>query len=400
MKTGSRVLVAALLTFILLGAGFAGGFVASKAISSPAVASVQVPTFDHSASSVGARVDQVNKLLQKDALVPPSETSATAGAIDGLLKATGDKYAMYFDAKHLQYFNEQMSGSYGGVGIGLGEKDGTAYVVEVFPGTPAAKAGVKRGDVIRTINGKTKAKWTTDDVIKVVRGPKGTSVNVTVYRPSTKGLVKFKLTREDIKYPNLKTSMKGNVGYIAMYEFNSTSAKDVADAIEKLKKQGAKGYILDLRNNPGGLLDQAVDLSSLFVKDGVIVRVDERNKKPIEYRATGNLLTEAPLVLLVNENSASASEITAGALQDYRRAKLVGVKTYGKGSVQTIEDLSFGGAVKFTTAHYLTPKGRAINGKGLTPDVVVKMNVEKMIADKTDVQLQKALEVIRAEINK
>ena len=348
----------------------------------------------------GDKVDKVNKLLQADALKPPKETSATAGAINGLLESTGDKYATYFDPKHLQYFNEQMSGSYGGVGVGLGEKNGAAYVVEVFPGTPAAKAGVKRGDVVRTINGKTKAKWTTDDVIKLVRGPKGTAVTVTMYRPSTKKLVTFKLTREDIKYPNLKTELKGDVGYIAMYEFNSTSAKDVEAAIKKLKKQGAKGFVLDLRNNPGGLLDQAVDVSSLFVRDGVIVSVDERNKKPVEYRATGNVVTEAPLVLLVNENSASASEITAGALQDYARAKLVGVKTFGKGSVQTIENLSFGGAVKFTTAHYLTPKGRSINGKGLQPDVLVKMDVEKMANQKTDTQLKRALEIVNAEINK
>ncbi len=398
MKNGTRVAIATLLTVILLAAGFAGGFAVSRATSEAAIASVEVPTFDHDATTAGDKVDKVNKLLQKDALKPPNETSATAGAIKGLLEATGDKYAMYLDPKHLEFFNEQMTGSYGGVGVGLGEKDGAAYVVEVFPGTPAAKAGVKRGDVIRTVNGVTRKKWTTDEVIKRVRGPKGTAVSVTMYRPGTKKLVPFKLMREDIKYPNIKTSLKGDVGYIAMYEFNSTSAKDVRAAIEKLEKQGAKGFVLDLRNNPGGLLDQAVDVSSLFVRDGVIVQVDERNKKPIEYRATGDVVTDAPVVLLVNENSASASEITAGALQDYARAKLVGTKTYGKGSVQTIENLSFGGAIKFTTAHYLTPKGRAINGKGLKPDVLVKMNVEKMANEKTDTQLQRALEIVRSQL--
>ncbi len=400
MKNSTRIVTATLLTFILLSAGFVGGYVVSRATTDTAIASVNVdaPAFDHGASTVGEKVDRVNKLLQKDALKPPNETSATAGAIKGLLEATGDKYATYLDPKHLQYFNEAMTGSYGGIGVGLGEKDGAAYVVEVFPGTPAAKAGVKRGDVFRIVAGTTKQKWTSDEVVKLVRGPKGTTVSVTMYRPSAKKLVPFKLTRQDIKYPNLKTSLKGDVGYIAMYEFNSTSAKDVAAAIEKLKKQGAKGFVLDLRNNPGGLLDQAVDVSSLFVRDGVIVSVEERDKKPVEYRATGNVTTEAPLVLLVNENSASASEIAAGALQDYGRAKLVGTKTFGKGSVQTIEDLSFGGAVKFTTAHYLTPKGRAINGKGLKPDVLVKMDVEKMADEKTDTQLKRALELIRAQI--
>jgi carboxyl-terminal processing protease len=401
MKTGTRVLVATLLTVILLCVGFTGGFLVSRATSTAAVASVTVPslgTASETSATLGEKVETVDKMLQKGALDPPTEASATAGAITGLLESTGDKYAAYLDPKHLGYFNEQMSGSYGGVGIGLGEKSGAAYVVEVFPGTPAAKAGVKRGDVFKTINGVTRAKWTTDDVIKLVRGPKGTSVSVTVYRPSTKKNVTFKLTREDIKYPNIKTELKGDVGYIAMYEFNATSAKDLAAAMKKLEKQGAKGFVLDLRNNPGGLLEQAVDVSSLFVKDGVIVRVDERDKKPVDYRATGNVVTKAPLVVLVNENSASAAEITAGALQDYARAKLVGTKTFGKGSVQTIEDLPFGGAVKFTTAHYLTPKGRAINGKGLTPDVVVKMDVEKMADAKTDTQLQRALKVVQSEI--
>jgi carboxyl-terminal processing protease len=271
-------------------------------------------------------------------------------------------------------------------------------VVSVFSFTPAERAGIKAGDVFRSVNGVTKSQWTTEDVVKRVRGPKGTTVSVGMYRPSTKKVTVYKLTREAIKTPNLEVSMKGDVGVIAMYEFNATSAMDIKAAIEKLKKQGAKGYILDLRNNPGGLLDQAVDVSSLFIADGVIVRVDERNKKPVEYRTTRPMITDAPLVVLVNENSASASEITAGALQDYGRAKLVGTKTYGKGSVQTIRNLPFGGAVKFTTAHYLTPKGRAINGKGLTPDVVVKMAVEKIAKDKTDIQMQKALQMIQAQV--
>ena len=181
--------------------------------------------------------------------------------------------------------------------------------------------------------------------------------------------VPFTITREKITYPNIKSEKIGDVGYIRLGQFNAKAADDIKKAIEDLTKQGAKGFVLDLRDDPGGLLDQAVDVSSLFIADGVIVRVDERNKPEQVVNATGNKITDAPMVVLINGDSASASEIAAGALQDYGRAMLVGEKSFGKGSVQTIEQLPDGGAVKFTIAHYLTPKKRVINGIGLTPDV-------------------------------
>jgi len=212
--------------------------------------------------------------------------------------------------------------------------------------------------------------------------------------PTTKT---FTLKRAKINYPNIKSEMIGKVGYIRLGQFNAKSADDIRAAIESLTKKGAKSFVLDLRDNPGGLLDQAVKVSSLFIDNGVIVRVDERGAPETELKTSGSKATDAPLVVLINGNSASASEITGGALQDYARAKLVGEKSFGKGSVQTIEELPWGGAVKFTTAHYLTPKKRVINHKGLTPDVVVKMDAEKQMDRKTDTQLAKALAIARAE---
>ena len=191
--------------------------------------------------------------------------------------------------------------------------------------------------------------------------------------------------------------MMGDIGYVRLYSFTTDAGKEIADAIKQFDDKKAKGYILDLRDNPGGLLASGVDVASLFVKPGVIVRVDQRNRpEEVDMTSVGQM-TDKPLVLLVNANSASASEIVSGALQDYKRAKLVGVKTYGKGSVQTVKELANGAAIKFTIAHYLTPNKRSIDRIGLDPDVKVPMD-EKLQADKkTNVQLQKALEVVRGE---
>jgi carboxyl-terminal processing protease len=210
--------------------------------------------------------------------------------------------------------------------------------------------------------------------------------------------VTFDITREKITYPNIKSEMIGNIGYIRLGQFNAKAADDIKKAVQDLTKQGAKGLVLDLRDDPGGLLDQAVDVSSLFIADGAIVRVDERNKAEQVLNARGTKITDLPMAVLINGDSASASEITAGALQDYARAVLVGEKSFGKGSVQTIEELPAGGAVKFTIAHYLTPKSRVINGIGLTPDVIVVMDREKQADKKTDTQLQKALEILKTKI--
>lgn len=399
MNKALKVVLALALAVIVASGGFIGGFITAKVVPSSAIPGTS------ETGKLGTEVDEVNALLQAEALKPPSETSATAGAVQGLLDSTGDKYAMYFDPKHFQYFNEESAGEFGGIGIVLGEKNGSAYVVEVYKSTPAFKVGIKAGDIFRTIDGVTRDKWTSQEVVKRVRGKKGTSVKLVLDRPSkevtgTVTPVSFTVVRDLITLPNVMTEMKGDVGYIRLVQFNQKSADDLRKEIDKLSKKGAKAFVLDLRDNPGGLLDQAVDVSSLFISNGVIVKIDERNKQPVELRATGQVATDKPLVVLIDGNSASASEITGGALQDYGRAKLVGEQSFGKGSVQNVEQLSFGGAVKFTTAHYLTPKDRAIDGKGLTPDVIVKMDPEKQADAKTDTQLAKALEIANQEIGK
>ena len=397
MNKVTKAILAVALSVIVASGGFIGGFVIARAVPAGALTGVPSST---AKTDVGLRVDAINQLLKDRALVPSNDSSATAGAIQGLLDSNGDKYATYFDKKHYQYFSEESMGAFGGIGVVLGEKEGTAYVVEVYKGTPAYKAGVKARDVFEIIDGVKRPRWTSEEVVKRVRGQEGTKVKITMLRPpaSAKGAMTektFTLTRAKITYPNIKSEMNGSVGYIRLGQFNAKSATDVKAAVQSLTKKGAKSFVLDLRDNPGGLLDQAIALSSLFIKDGVIVRVDERGVPEKEYRASGDKVTDAPLVVLINGDSASASEIAAGALQDYGRATLVGEKSFGKGSVQTIEELPWGGAVKFTIAHYLTPKKRVINGKGLQPDVLVKMDRAKEMDKKTDTQLVKALSLAR-----
>ena len=404
MNRTTKVIVSVALAVIIAAAGFIGGFaIAHVDYFSPYSSALATGGASTPTSGVGSKVDEINALLQKQALEPPNETSATAGSIQGLLSSNGDKYATYFDATHYKAFNEETMGSFGGIGVVLGEnKQGQAYVVEVYKDTPADKAGMKSGDVFMSIDGSSNAKWTQDEVVKRVRGKEGTQVKLVMSRPGKNGAastdVPFTITRAVINYPNTKTKMYGNVGYVRLGQFNANSAKDMTVAINDLTKQGAKALVFDLRDNPGGLLDQAVDVSSLFIRDGAIVRVDERGQSEKVSQATGNKLTDLPLFVLINGNSASASEITAGALQDYGRGVLVGEKSFGKGSVQTIQSLSDGSAVKFTIAHYLTPKSRAINGIGLTPDVVVVMDPMKELDKTGDLQLNKALELAKQKI--
>lgn len=398
MKKVTKVLLA-----LLLAAGLvAGGFFAGVAFGRlPTIANLKAKAGTTVGSSAGSKVDAVNTLLQNEALNPPSETSATAGSIQGLLDATGDRYAVYFDAKDFEYFNQETQGSFGGIGVVLAEdKDGRSYVAEVYPGTPAEKAGLKAGDIFYEIDGVKRDKWSSDEVVSRARGEVGTKLTLTMLRPSAEEGGQptekaFTLTREEITVPNITSKVIDGVGYIRLDEFNAKATDDVRKAVTDLTAKGAHSFVLDLRDNPGGLLDQAIKVSSLFIRSGVAVRVDQRDKPEEVHEVTGDTATDAPLVVLINGNSASASEIVAGALQDYGRAKLVGETSFGKGSVQTIEQLADGSAVKFTIAHYLTPKSRTIDGIGLTPDVVVKMDAALQAQESSDTQLQEALRLAR-----
>jgi len=390
-RTGTYAILGLVALMVLAGA-FLGGIIFDQAVDWPAwFRSVPDPR-----PSVGDRVDEVRRLLEREALRPSSEESMTAGSVQGLLDSLDDPYAAYLDEKHFEYFNEQTEGEFFGVGINIAERDGVVYVVSTIEGTPAEAAGLQANDEIVAIDGERRDRWDIDEVVTRVRGPEGTTVELGIRREGEDDLLTFTITRAQIDIPNVTAEMlEGDVGYLRLLTFNQKSADDLAEEIDALEAEGATSLVLDVRDNPGGLLSSAVDVASLFIADGVIVRVEQRGLPEKAERANGRVVTDAPLVLLVNGNSASASEILAGALQDYSRATLVGEQTFGKGSVQTVERLSWGGGVKFTIAHYLTPQGREIDGVGLTPDVVVEMDGALQADKETDTQLARALSEAR-----
>ena len=395
MNRGIRALVASLVIILVATGFFIAGVLFSGSIGNvPRIGSL----VSSGAVDPGTVLDTVSSIIEKDALMPSSEESVTNNAIRGALESLDDPYAAYYDAQQYKSLQEVQSGEFFGIGVSLGlNKNGQPVAATVFKDTPASKAGLKTGDVITGVDGVSKAKWDLEEFVKLVRGPLGTKVTLEITRGTDKPF-KVTLTRDRIAVPNTIEKMYGDVGYVRLMTFNELSADDVAKAIRSFDAKGAKGYILDLRGNPGGLLFSAVDVASIFVKDGVIVRVDARGKPEEEDRATGAAFTDKPLVVLVDDGSASASEIVTGALKDYKRATIVGITTYGKGSVQSVIPLDSGGAVKLTIAHYLTPLGKVINKVGVVPDVVVKMDSKLQASDKTDVQLKRALEVLRSKL--
>jgi len=353
------------------------------------------------AAADGTFVEQlleVERILDSESLRPASEASKSAGAIRGLLEGTGDEHAFYFDEQHFGFFNEQTEGEFFGIGVNIGQRDGGVYVISVIEGTPAERAGIKADDIFVRIDDVEREEWTTQEVVRRVRGPEGTKVGVTIFRPAEEKKLDFTIERAKIDIPNVTQELQGDVGYVRLMTFNNNSEADLRAAIQALSDDGAKGLVLDLRDNTGGLLQSSVDVASIFIPDGKIVSVEDRSGAVNAYRASGRDPINLPLVVLMNENSASASEVLVGALQDHGRARVVGQKSFGKGSVQSVRELSFGGAIKFTTAHYVTPKGREINGVGLEPDVLVEMDPALQEDKATDTQRKRAIELVLEEL--
>ena len=324
------------------------------------------------------------------------------GAISGLAGAFGDPYTVFFNPKDADKFNSDIQGSFGGIGAELGSKDHQIIIIAPLKNTPAERAGLKPQDAILEVDGVSIAGLTIDQTVQKIRGDAGTKVTLTIMRDGWDSSKKFEITREIINVPTVDWSMKnGDVIYLQLYNFNAQAESLFYNAMLNGLMKGGKGLVLDLRNNPGGYLDEAVNLAGWFVDRGSVV-VKERYADGHEQvlRTNGNqALKGFPVVVLVNEGSASASEILAGALRVDRGIKLVGVKTFGKGTVQEVDSLKDGSTLKITTANWLLPDGTLIDKNGLNPDYEVKLTDDDIKA-KRDPQLDKALEVLRAEINK
>ncbi len=323
----------------------------------------------------------------------PMET-LMAGAVKGMVNSLGDPHSVYMDAKMYKEFMIETEGSFGGVGIVIGVKDKMLTVVSPIEGTPGEKAGIKSGDQIAKIDGKDSKDMALDEAVGKIRGPEGSTVTLSIRR-GNEPLKDYALVRSSIQIKTVAGKMLSDeIGYIRISMFNENTGSDLARKYQELEKEGMKAVVLDLRDNPGGLLQESVKVSNLFVPKGPVVSVVTRDGEREVHSSTLEKV-KYPVTVLVNGGSASASEIVAGAIQDTGSGTLIGTKTYGKGSVQTILRLD-GGGIKLTIAKYLTPNDRAINGVGLEPDIKVDMEKDTQ----KDVQLDKAIEVVKEKIIK
>ena len=304
-----------------------------------------------------------------------SDQKLIEAAINGMLSSL-DPHSSFLDAKSFQYLNEQTQGKFGGLGLEVTMENGVVKVVSSIVDTPAYRAGLKPGDYIISLDGTTVVGMSLTEAVDKMRGKAGTKIKLTIRRGTEKPF-DITLKREEIKIQSVKSELKAkDVAYIRISSFSEEVDKNIEDALEKMQKEtknGVKGLVIDVRNNPGGLLDQAVAVSDLFLDSGEIVSTRSRNEEEtLKYNATrGDIAEGLPIVVLINDGSASASEIVAGALQDHRRAVIMGQKSFGKGSVQSVIPFPKYGAVRLTTARYYTPSGRSIQAKGIEPDIEV-----------------------------
>ena len=320
-----------------------------------------------------------------------SKSQVTDVAVGGMLGGLGDPYTTYLSADAMRALDEELKGgNFGGIGVYIGKdpKSG-AILVDPIEGNPAIRAGMRTGDAIIAVDNQLTAGLPIDDVERRIRGPRGTIVALRVKRHTGNTVATIRVTREVVHVPSVRAKIEDGFSYVRLSDFGQTSAEEVRDAFVAAKKQGVKGYILDLRNNGGGLLDAAVDISSLVVHHGTIVATIDRAGHREVRSASGGAIDPLPLVLLVNK-------YTASALQDDHLATLVGTKTFGKGVVQSLYELPKGGALKITTARYVTPNGRDIQHKGIVPDVVLDQRVDLPIIDTpADKQLAAAKAILR-----
>ncbi len=365
----------------------------------------KVPTVHGSGSSSGDLSQLNHELTVVDHEFGQSvgDRNLAYAAIDGMMQSLHDRWTVFMDPKEYRSLNEGLDGgNFAGVGIVIDVDPNTKslLVVQTIDGGPADKAGLQAGDVILSVDQKPTQGLTTEQDSSLIRGKVGTTVQLSVQRQGQPKPVLVTITREIIHAPSVRSRViDGDIGYIQVLVFGLTTGQELASAMQKLDKQGVKGIVLDLRNNGGGYLNAAIDVSSLFVPEGPIVSIDSRTKPLTTFDAENTAMTPRPLAVLVNGYTASASEITSGAIQDSGAGVLIGTRTFGKGVVQTIYPLPDGSAIKITTARYLTPNGRDINSIGITPDIVVEdVKAPDFGKPDTDGQLQRAITYVQDKI--
>lgn len=331
-----------------------------------------------------------------------SDEDRIQGAIDGLVDTYGDPYTVYFPPEDAATFDENISGNFSGVGMEVGLREGLVTVISPLPDTPAEKAGILAGDVIVEIDGVTTEDMRIDEAVSRIRGEKGTVVELKIYREGEMEFLDIPVTRDTINIPTVKTEQVDDTFIIALYSFNAVAEKQMRDALQEYLDSNAEALVLDLRGNPGGYLQGAVNIASYFLPAGKVVVREEfgDTEKNDVFRSRGRqiqLFTPENLVVMVDNGSASASEILAGALKDHGVATVIGVQTFGKGSVQELVKLDDGASLKVTVARWLTPNGTSISDGGLSPDIVINRTSDQRLAGE-DPQKDAALRFLRGEV--
>lgn len=321
------------------------------------------------------------------------------GAIKGMVESLGDPYTVFFDPEEAKIFEEDVTGSFEGIGVEIGIRDDQLTIIAPLEGTPGQKAGLKSGDKIMEIDGNSTADLTTDQAVKLIRGSKGTEVALIIYREEWQETKEIRIIRDTIKIPSLKWELKDNdIAYLRIYQFSLKTDDDFRETAWQILNSPAEKIILDLRDNPGGYLEVAVDIAGWFLERGQVVVIEDFGEDEQEedkvHKSTGpEKFLDYPIVILINQGSASGSEILAGALRDNRGIKLIGEKSFGKGTVQELTELGEA-SLKITIAKWLTPNGEVITDKGLEPDIKVELTEEDYQQEK-DPQLDKAIEILK-----
>lgn len=397
----SKRLFVPIIVLVSIVAGFGGGLFYSGKLGQvvPSIGSLVGQSTNQPSDVNFSEFWDVWNLLQDnyvDKTKLEDKKNLLYGAIEGMVNSVGDPYTVFLRPKESKAFMQQISGSFGGIGIEIGQRDGVITVIAPIKDTPAAKAGLMAGDKIIKIGDKSTQGMNIDEAVSLIKGPKGTPVKLTYLRNGAKEGVEVTIIRDTIKIPSVDWKLvDGHTAYVQMFIFNKNLDDDFDKIAKEIKKSSADRIVLDLRNNPGGLLDSAVNIASYFMDSDKVVTVEKfGDGKENTFKTTANgMLKNYPLVVILNKGSASASEILAGSLKDNRGVTIVGETSFGKGSVQEVRDLPEGASLKITIAKWYTPKGDSISEHGIKPDVEVKLTEEDVKAE-VDTQLDKAKELI------
>ncbi|MDO5411104.1 MAG: S41 family peptidase, partial [Lachnospiraceae bacterium] len=390
-STGKGILIGILIVLIPLFTFIGVGAFMLKSSQSH-IAIVSGKGFD--LTEIEAKLGMIRQVIGSAFLFDYDDDALKEKIYAGYVEGLGDPYSCYYTAEEYKAMSETTQGTYYGIGVMISQEvdTGRVSVIRVFSGSPAEEAGIKVGDILAEVAKEEVTGMDLNEVVSRIKGAEGTTVEVKVYREGEEDALTLDVERRQVDVDTVYYKMLDNgIGYLELTEFDSVSVEQFTAALKKLKAQGMKSLILDLRNNPGGLLDVAVSIADELIDKGKIVSIEDKNGKTEVYKAKEKGALDLPLAVLVNGNSASAAEVLSGSIKDYGIGTLIGTQTFGKGIVQTIVPFSDGTAMKITTAHYYTPSGNDIHKVGIKPDVIVEDNKETKDVDE---QLQKAIEVL------